>query len=74
MNYSPVSSNFERELKKLQNLNDVYFKLISELDDYIIIFFTLTFGNTNFMRVKEYMGYDVKISQLKRQCKSINFF
>ncbi len=33
MNYSSLSSNFERELKKLQNLNDAYFKLISELDD-----------------------------------------
>ena len=67
-------SNFEKELKKLQNLNDTYFKLISELKNYITIFFTLTFGNTDFMRVKGNMGYERKISQLTHQCKSINFF
>lgn len=67
-------NNVEKELKKLENLNDAYFKFISRLENYITIFFTLTFGNTDAMRVKVNMGYTRKISQLNRQCKSINYF
>jgi len=74
MGYSHLSLDFERELKKLQNLNDTYFKLTSELKNYMTIFFTLTFGNTDFMRITESMGYERREFQLKRQCKSINFF
>ncbi len=67
----------EIEIKKLENLSNAYSKKISELENYMTLMITITFGNTskalirpNLIQKNEYLYY----SLLRKQYKSLMFF
>jgi len=67
----------EIEIKKLENLSNAYSKKISELENYMTLMITITFGNTsnalirpNLIQKNESLYYRL----LKKQYKSLMFF
>ena len=67
----------EIEIKKLENLSNAYSKKISELENYMTLMITITFGNTsnalirvNLIQKNENLYYRL----LKKQYKSLMFF
>ena len=67
----------EIEIKKLENLSNAYSKKISELENYMTLMITITFGNTsnalirpNLIKKNESLYYRL----LKKQYKSLMFF
>jgi hypothetical protein len=64
----------EKDIKIVTNLNHAYFRLIAELKNYITVFLTTTFGNTDNMKFDSNTKEYIKQKILHKQCDSLNHF
>lgn len=67
----------KREIKIVNNLQNAYNRLIAEKENYLTIFFTITFGDrNNFKQEKfhEIKNEKIKMVILNNQCQALHHF